>query len=148
MCKKFPDTKSANFPEFIHSQSFWKLSRVFKSLQSVHKLSRVYGNFPFFIGLEFFRVPRNFPGCQETFLKIAILSHVFNNHTQKLSRLQKNSIKQCLNVWEVFLTLTRWLVPSALIGLKLAHPRYGTAVFWLVLWVKKPDYLPLWLGDA
>ena len=47
----------------------------------------------------FFRESRNF------FLNCKIFSHNFYDDMQKLSGLQRLSIKQCLNAWEVFITL-------------------------------------------
>ena len=61
---------------------------------------------------NFFKVPKTFQGVQ----KLSRVSAIFQKKlqlaitflyftTQKHSRLQKLSIKRCLNAWEVFLTL-------------------------------------------
>ena len=84
-----------NFPEAFHSAR--KLSRVFRN--------NPVPNFSSSNVWKFFRVPRSFSGCPETFKKIAIFSHISYDQLQKKIGLQKLSIKQCLNTWEVFLTL-------------------------------------------
>ena len=109
---------------FINFQSFWKLSRVFKNFaecpqtfQSIWKLSRGSETFHsaqklsrvsnfFFKCLEIFQGVQKLSRVSRNFQKVAILVTFFYNHMQKLSGLQKLFIKQCLNAWEVFLTLS------------------------------------------
>ena len=88
----------------------------------------------------------NVSGCPETsqdfqqLLKNAIFSNIFYDHTQKLSVLQKLSIKQCLNVWEVLLTLWQSSLNGTLPLISQSTLWYSSAILIYGLWFEQTNY--------
>ena len=88
MRKKFPDTKSGNFPECPQTfKSVRKLSKLFLNSQIYWKLSRVFNNFA---------VSTNFPECMETFLRVQKHYIVPRNFTECAKKFQRSgNFKGC-----------------------------------------------------
>ena len=104
----------------LSRQKIWNFLGCLTTFLSVHKLSRVSKNSKSFletfqsvqqlstVSIKISEVAESFPPCLETFQsvekfswvpvnfqKTVICRHIFDIPTQKLSRLQKHSIKQC-----------------------------------------------------
>ena len=119
----FPETFQRDWKLFRVHRIFLECPKTFqivwKVFQRVQKLSRVYRIFQGVCKLS--GVSWNFPKAPETsksirkFSKFANFRLIFLRSSAKKIGLLKLSIKQCLNVLEVFLTL-------ALLALSLSEP--------------------------